>query len=122
MKNVTVKTNVLIEAIRTNRNTHHGALLEAAEDRRALAVKKLELGLAALADDPHYQPPSYIKIPALVDHLEDYDRVLAMLAMSIDETQTLTAHEFNRYVNDAWDWKDAFNLSTASYKDMDVDE
>ena len=45
------------------------------------------------------------------NHIKDYGRVIAMLEMSVDETVTLDAQDFDRYVMDNWDWS-RFALST----------
>jgi hypothetical protein len=45
------------------------------------------------------------------DHTKDYDRVVAMLEMSVDETIILDAHDFDQYVMDNWDCS-RFALST----------
>lgn len=48
-------------------------------------------------------------------YLEDYDRVISMLTMSVDSTVTLTQQEFNQYVRDNWQWQLSFTNSTKSY-------
>jgi hypothetical protein len=37
------------------------------------------------------------------NHVKDYDRVITMLEMSVDDTVTLDAQDFDRYVMDNWD-------------------
>jgi hypothetical protein len=48
------------------------------------------------------------------DHTKDYDRVVAMLEMSVEETITLDAQDFDRCVMDNWDWS-RFTLSTNTF-------
>jgi hypothetical protein len=38
------------------------------------------------------------------DHTSDYDRVIMMLEMSVDDTIVLDANEFDQYVRDVWAW------------------
>ena len=45
------------------------------------------------------------------NHAKDYDRVITMLEMSVDDTITLDAQAFDRYVMDNWDWS-RFALAT----------
>jgi len=45
------------------------------------------------------------------NHVKDYDRVITMLEMSVDDTITLDAQAFDRYVMDNWDWS-RFALAT----------
>lgn len=48
------------------------------------------------------------------NHGEDYDRLLAKLNMTVDETVELEDHEFRRYVQDDWDWKRIITAAAAS--------
>jgi hypothetical protein len=38
------------------------------------------------------------------NHIKDYDRVITMLEVSVDETIILNASEFDQYVRDVWAW------------------
>jgi hypothetical protein len=49
------------------------------------------------------------------DHTEDYDRVLTMARMSVDEVGELSEDEFAMYVMDQWSCKNAFTRITARY-------
>lgn len=42
------------------------------------------------------------------DHTDEYDQLLEMLAMSVDDEVELTAQEFAQYVRDDWSWKHQF--------------
>lgn len=50
-----------------------------------------------------------------VSHLGDYNRVIKMLEMSVEQEISLTSHEFEQYIMDKWNWKDSFRLSNAKY-------
>jgi hypothetical protein len=45
------------------------------------------------------------------NHVKDYDRVITMLEMSVDDTIPLDAQAFDRYVMDNWD-RSRFALAT----------
>jgi hypothetical protein len=55
-----------------------------------------------------------ISMPEPEDHTEDYDRVLTMARMSVDDVIELTAEDFAMYVMDQWHWKRNF-AATAGY-------
>lgn len=56
-----------------------------------------------------------VSLPMPEDHTEDYDRVLAQLAWSLDDELELNEQEFNTYVRDQWGWRDAFAQTYAMY-------
>ena len=56
-----------------------------------------------------------ISLAEPADHTEDYDRVLAMLEMSVDETVILSSEEFSQYVLDRWTWSRFATSTNQSY-------
>ena len=54
-------------------------------------------------------------LPKPENHLEDYDRVLDLLKMTLDEELELREHEFNCYIRDQWDWTGRFKNISATY-------
>lgn len=61
----------------------------------------------------------YLGIPEPEDHTEDhtgdYDRVIMMAHMSVEDTITLSEDEFAMYVMDQWRWKQDFADTTLCY-------
>jgi len=51
------------------------------------------------------------------NHVKDYDRVITMLEMSVDETITIDAQAFDRYVMDNWDWSRFALATNTAYAD-----
>jgi hypothetical protein len=49
------------------------------------------------------------------NQVKDYDRVITMLEMSVDDTITLDAQAFDRYVMDNWDWSRFALATTTAY-------
>ena len=45
-----------------------------------------------------------INLAEPTDHTSDYERVIMMLEMSVDDTIVLNAGEFDQYVRDVWSW------------------
>ena len=102
MQSVTVKLQDLIERIRINRNSHRELFLKAQEGYRKLVIEELDRMLADAKAGRPIQRSISLSEPS--DHTQDYDRVIAMLEMSVDDTVTLNASDFDRYVLDNWDW------------------
>lgn len=55
------------------------------------------------------EPLSYIK---------EYDSVISMLEMSVDDVIILTHMEFNQYVRDEWVWKNMAFTANSAYKSL----
>ena len=109
MQSVKVERQGLIEKVRTNCDSHRELFLKAQEGYRKLVIEELDRMLAdAKAGRPIRRS---ISLTEPSDHTKDYDRVIAMLEMSVDDTVTLDASDFDRYVLDNWDWS-RFALST----------
>jgi len=50
-----------------------------------------------------------------VNHSAEYRRLISMLEMTTQETIDLTMPEFDRYMNDNWDWKMSFLSNKTMY-------
>lgn len=114
MRTVTVDREEFIQKVSANRHNHRAVFEEALEGYRARLVTELERRLGDLRKGRRID--QYIGLPEPEDHTEDYDRILQMAAMSVRDTVDLSEDEFGRYVMDQWDWKQAFNHSTAVYR------
>ncbi len=114
IQHIAVKKEDLIKALVKNRDGHRTQYDEAhAGYRKALletvakmyddAKKGIEVQHHIMLDIPH-------------DHTKDYDRVIGMLQMSVDETVLITSSEYSQYVMDDWGWKEHFIGTSNSYK------
>ena len=54
-------------------------------------------------------------MPEPHDHTDDYDTVIAMLEMCVDEVVEIDMQEFDNYVRDNWQWKANWSASNALY-------
>jgi hypothetical protein len=109
MNTVKVRREELLTKVRSNRDAHRELFLKAQEGYRKLVIEELDKMLADARDRRPIQRSVTLTEPS--NHIKDYDRVVTMLEMSVDETITLDAHDFDRYVMDNWDWS-RFALST----------
>ena len=54
------------------------------------------------------------------DHTDNYERVLRMLEMSVDDEIQLDEHDFAQYVMDNGRWKDQFVTTAEMYSAVDM--
>jgi hypothetical protein len=113
MNAITVNKNQLIEKLNDNRANHREIFLEAQEGYRKAVIAELDSMLADARAGKNIR--TVVSLRAPVDQTKDYDCALAMLAMHVEETISLTQQEFQCYVLDQWGWKNAFNVSNAAY-------
>jgi hypothetical protein len=113
MNSVTVRRDELTKKIQTNRDAHRELFLRAQQGYRKLVIEELDRMLADAKAGR--QISRSINLAEPVDHTADYDRILAMLKMSVDDTITLSAQEFNQYVLDNWEWSKLASYTNQSY-------
>jgi hypothetical protein len=112
MNTVKVKRQDLLTKVRANRDAHRSLFLQAQEGYRKLVIEELDKMLADAKTGLPIRRSVSLTEPS--DHTKDYDRVVAMLEMSVDDTVILDAHDFDQYVMDNWDWS-RFALSTNTF-------
>jgi hypothetical protein len=115
MDSVKVKKDILRAKVQTNRDKHYAEYNEAFAGYKRACIHALETNLEAFRAGTRQrilineQPPE--------DHTKDYNRVLTMLEMSVDDEITLDATHFAQYVLDDWGWK--LNWATSNSKYLD---
>ena len=113
MKTVTVEKSELIKRVEKNRHDHRKIFEEAVEGYKKEAVKLLERHIKKILGGGLERV--YISLPEPEDHTADYDRVLEMLKMHIDEAVDIDEESFASYVMDDWSWKRQFLQTNAAY-------
>lgn len=123
MEKVTVKKSELLDALRHNRKKHVEEYEETVEEYKAAALQRLDNAVDTLKDQisklkggdvPKLNVITFdIKPPEF--HKTDYDRAIQMLEMAVDENITIVDWQFQQFVMDNWDWKDAFQSTRMSY-------
>ncbi len=109
----TVKVNKLefIERVTVNRDAHRRIFKRALKGYERRLLSELEQRIDDVSAGR--QIDRYIGLPEPADHTADYDRILGMAEMSVDDVIELDANDFARFVMDQWDWKQDF-IDTAS--------
>ena len=125
MRDLNVNKAKLLETLKVNREKHIKEYRKTIEGWREQALKEIgRLGKRLKkVDITNVETLQEDDFPNLwIDsqdrpqcHVRDYDRAIAMLKMSIDETISISASDFDRYVSDEWEWKKEFQMSNSKY-------
>ncbi len=110
---VKVNKNDLLKVLRENRETHRSLFLEALEGYREKVIELLTVNLENVKAGK--QIVTFINLPVPKDQTSEYDQIIRMLEMSVDEDFELDEHEFKCYVLDEWEWKEAVTMSNSRY-------
>lgn len=114
-KQISVKIGrlALLDVMEKNRTNHRTIVEEARKGYLAAAKKQLE----QLLDDVKTGKfkPLILNLELPQDHTEDYDTVIGMLKMSADVELDVQFSDYQKYVEDKWEWKHHFLLSNAGY-------
>ena len=113
MRTVTVTKDDFLTRVRENRDNHRAVFEEALEGYRQRRMLELVHRVRDLKRGGVIN--QYIGLPEPEDHTDDYDRILTMVEMSINDTVELSENEFAMYVMDQWQWKQSFTNSTDRY-------
>jgi hypothetical protein len=124
MKSVNINRQILLAKMSENRDKHAADYTEAVVDYKIAVRKMLQKNIDLMSDvgssshmAEYEDAQREINRPtAPRNFIKDYDRVIAMLKASIDDTITLDATEFSQYFQDEWHWKNDFARSTAMLK------
>lgn len=114
MRTVTVRRDEFLARVSENRDRHRSVFEEALDGYRNRLTAELERRVRDLKRGRHVD--QYIGLPEPEDHTDDYDRILTMAEMSVDDTVELTDDEFAMFVMDQWRWKQSFTDSTEQYR------
>lgn len=113
MKTVKVNRLQLLEKVKANRTTHRTTFEEALDGYREQAIKELEASLAEAKAGKRIRRGLELVEP--MDMTREYDRVITMLEMSVEEELEVTQQEVMQYVMDDWNWKHQFEAVSAAY-------
>lgn len=113
MRQVTVKKADLVKVVSDNRAEHRQIFEEAVEGYKKRAIELLEGHIERIREGKIERVA--VSLPVPEDHTADYDRVLKMLDMSVDDDVTLDETAFAEYVMDDWGWQRQFLTSSSAY-------
>jgi hypothetical protein len=126
MREMNFPKSDLLAKIRENREEHIKDYKEAVDGYRIAVLLAIQKGIGELQErEKLIKQGDIILVQAITfnlalpqSHQQDYDRVIAMLEMSIDDKLSVTDDDFSRYVLDQWDWKHTFEQVSGHYKSL----
>lgn len=113
MQTVRVNRDELRTRVQHNRDAHHELFVKAQAGFRARAVEEIDAMLKAAANGGPVR--LHVGLQAPSDHTAEYDRALAMLAMSTDETIAIDATTFAQLVMNEWTWFERVTATNSLY-------
>ena len=113
MNTVKVNKQELLKKLQANRAAHRDLFIKAQTGYRELVIQELDKSIADARAGRAIR--THIRLEAPQDHTSEYDNVIEMLRMSVDETIELEAHAFQCYVLDKWQWAAADLLTKTAY-------
>jgi hypothetical protein len=123
MQTVKILRDDLAKILRENKAAHDEAYVAALEGYWEQAKEVLKNALAS-CEKQISQHPDVLDRKALQDRLglvypqshgDDFDRVIRMLELSVDDHIELQAFEFDQFVRNKWAWAEDFAASVSNY-------
>lgn len=113
MQSVKIDRLKLLETIKNNRSNHRALFLKAQEGYRARVITELDAMLQEARGGKRIR--RMVQLAEPIDQTNEYDRVILMLEMSVDDVVELSAHEFDCYARDQWQWSQSVNVTNSLY-------
>lgn len=113
MKTVEIDKDDLASTIRANRQVHKDTFEKALQGFQKTALEQVESMLERARKG--LKQSLFLSLVIPEDHTIDYNRVLTMLDMEVNQTVTLTEEEFAKYVMDDWEWKNQWTTTASAY-------
>lgn len=113
MRTIRIDRDEFVAKVQQNRDNHRTVFEKALEGYRERWILELERRLHNVRRGRAIN--QYFSLPEPEDHTDDYDRILTMARMQIDDVIELTEGEFGMYVMDQWSWKSDFLSTTSPY-------
>ena len=113
MEEVKVSVTAILDIVRVNRGNHRAEFERACDGFLVKAQQELERHLSDIKAG--HKIAIRINLPEPEDHTKDYDRVIKMLEMSVDENVIIQSDDFANFVMDDWQWKPAWTASNTAY-------
>lgn len=113
MQSVKLKREELLNILKKNRETHAREFSDATEayekaynDTIKSLLNKKPTDLSRIARE----------LIRPRDHNEEYDTVIRMLELAVDDEVTLGANEFRQYVQNQWEWSAELPHAVRGYR------
>ena len=112
MDAIKVHKSELLDIIKSNREKHVEDFKKSIKAYRVKAADLFTKELEKMVNGEEFT--TNIRLDKPESHIKDYDLIIGMLEMSVDDIIELEWNQFNQYVNDEWGWKPHFKTSVYS--------
>lgn len=112
MDTIKVHKEELLNIIESNREKHVEDFKKSIKAYRVKAADLFTKELEKMVNGEEFA--TNIRLDKPESHIKDYDLIIGMLKMSVDDIVELEWNQFNQYVNDEWNWKPYFKTSVYS--------
>lgn len=113
MHEVTIKKDDALRIIRQNKEDHKKIYEDGMVGYKQELKEILEKKMALLEKGEYASPHIRISPPSI--HIEEYNSVIKMLELSVDEEVTLDSRQFRELIMDKWNWQRDFLKSNAKF-------
>ena len=113
MNIIKVKKDELLRKLIDNRDKHVSEYEDAVKGFKQSVIDELAEYLNRATAGENITTKIVFDEPSC--HEEDYDTVIEMLQMTVENEIYISMGEFRKYVQDKWNWKDGFSLTNSKY-------
>lgn len=123
MRKVKVNKDELLVALKENREKHIREYQESVDGYKDMAIEEINRAMNRLKQRvEELRAGEVMRLHAVgfdlevpKNHQKDYDQVIKMVEMSVENELELSSDEFACYVMDDWEWKPDFERTSMSY-------
>lgn len=115
MKTVRVKTAELIHALTENKMKHKEDVVKATEGYQRSVLAAMDEVKTKIKSGKEFNLRKLHAMTPPISKVEEYDRALEMLNMSVDDVVEISETDFRCFVQDQWDWSHQALLSNTRY-------
>jgi hypothetical protein len=113
MYEVKVKKDRLMLILHRNREKHRSVFEKTIAKYREELIRHLDFALESARNGKKII--TNVKLIQPQDHTDDYDRVIGMLDMSVDDEIVIDGTQYQQFILDQWEWSKQFSSTSASY-------
>lgn len=115
LNNVVVKKEVLLTTMKENLGAHKAEVLELLALRIDKAEKYFKNQVSLMLSGV-WEPEVEVNFPIPTNNSAAYEKAIKMVEMDIREEIELTGDQFDKLIQDNWDWKSNFLTVSGMYK------
>lgn len=120
METVRLSKSVLIDIVQKNRTKHEETYKKAVTKYCEKLTAELAEKLTKVKSGKMVTMSTTLPKPA--SYLKEYDTIIGMLKMSVDDIVEISSAEYQQYVEDRWGWSQHFLSNSTSYSEPVNDE